>query len=104
LPALGYNTWLDFLKDIMQTKSQKQIERDEQIYELTTLVAGEFSLQEVLDRLAEAAVKITNYIDPDGKMKRQTYRVNTAPLRTANAERQGRREATYPERSCSQED
>ncbi|MFA5554051.1 MAG: GAF domain-containing SpoIIE family protein phosphatase [Phycisphaerae bacterium] len=43
----------------MQTKSQKQIERDEQIYELTTLVAGEFSLQEVLDRLAEAAVKIT---------------------------------------------
>jgi hypothetical protein len=34
--------------------------------------------------LAEAAVKITNYIDPDGKMKRQTYHVNTAPLRTAN--------------------
>lgn len=31
---------------------------DEQIYQLSTLVAGEFSLQEVLDRLAEAAVKI----------------------------------------------
>ena len=39
-------------------KTQKQIERDEQLYQLTTLVAGEFSLQEVLDRLAEAAVKI----------------------------------------------
>jgi sigma-B regulation protein RsbU (phosphoserine phosphatase) len=36
-----------------------QIERQEQIYQLTTLVAGAFSLQEVLDKLAEAAVKIT---------------------------------------------
>jgi sigma-B regulation protein RsbU (phosphoserine phosphatase) len=42
----------------MPEKTQKQIERDEQIYQLTTLVAGEFSLQEVLDKLAEAAVKI----------------------------------------------
>lgn len=42
----------------MIEKTQKQIERDEQIYQLTTLVAGAFSLQEVLDRLAEAAVKI----------------------------------------------
>lgn len=42
----------------MAKKTQKQIERDEQIYQLSTLVAGEFSLQEVLDRLAEAAVKI----------------------------------------------
>jgi sigma-B regulation protein RsbU (phosphoserine phosphatase) len=33
--------------------------RDEQIYQLSTLVAGRFSLQEVLDKLAEAAVKIT---------------------------------------------
>jgi len=33
--------------------------RDTQIYNLTTLVAGKFSLQEVLDRLTEAAVKIT---------------------------------------------
>ena len=42
----------------MSRKTKKQIERDEQIYQLTTLVAGEFSLQEVLDRLAEAAVRI----------------------------------------------
>ena len=42
----------------MARKTRGQIERDEQIYQLTTLVAGKFSLQEVLDRLAEAAVKI----------------------------------------------
>src|SRR4030042_3712322 len=42
----------------MTQKNKKQIEREEQIYQLTTLVAGEFSLQEVLDKLAEAAVKI----------------------------------------------
>jgi sigma-B regulation protein RsbU (phosphoserine phosphatase) len=42
----------------MPEKTERQIERDEQIYQLTTLVAGEFSLQEVLDKLAEAAVKI----------------------------------------------
>ena len=41
----------------MPEKTKQQIERDEQIYQLTTLVAGEFSLQEVLDKLAEAAVK-----------------------------------------------
>jgi len=39
-----------------QTKNQNR--RDEQVYQLTTLVAGKFSLQEVLDKLAEAAVKI----------------------------------------------
>jgi len=39
-------------------KTKEQIERDEQLYQLTTLVAGEFSLQEVLGKLAEAAVKI----------------------------------------------
>ena len=39
-------------------KTKRQIEREEQIYQLGTLVAGEFSLQEVLDKLAEAAVKI----------------------------------------------
>ena len=33
-------------------------EKNQQLYQLTTLVAGKFSLQEVLDRLAEAAVKI----------------------------------------------
>ncbi len=42
----------------MARKTKRQIERDEQIYQLTTLVAGDFSLQEVLDKLAEAAVKI----------------------------------------------
>jgi serine phosphatase RsbU (regulator of sigma subunit) len=42
----------------MAEKTQEEIERDEQIYQLTTLVAGAFSLQEVLDKLAEAAVKI----------------------------------------------
>jgi len=42
----------------MAEKTNRQIERDEQIYQLTTLVAGDFSLQEVLDKLAEAAVKI----------------------------------------------
>src|SRR4030042_113601 len=43
----------------MTEKTNKQIEREEQLYQLTTLAAGRFSLQEVLDRLAEAAVKIT---------------------------------------------
>jgi len=43
----------------MAKKTKRQIERDEQLYQLTTLVAGHFSLQEVLDKLAEAAVKIT---------------------------------------------
>ncbi len=41
-------------------KSEKQVERDEQIYQISTMVAGRFELQEVLDRLAEAAVRITN--------------------------------------------
>lgn len=44
---------------IMEIRTNKQIARDEQIYQLTTLVAGDISLQEVLDKLAEAAVKIT---------------------------------------------
>jgi serine phosphatase RsbU (regulator of sigma subunit) len=43
----------------MAKKTKRQIERDEQIYQLTTLVAGDFSLREVLDKLSEAAVKIT---------------------------------------------
>lgn len=42
----------------MAKKTKEQTERDEQLYQLTTLVAGKFSLQEVLDKLAEAAVKI----------------------------------------------
>ena len=44
----------------MIQKSKEQLERDDKIYQLTTLVAGEFSLQEVLDKLAEAAVKVTS--------------------------------------------
>ena len=31
---------------------KRQVEIDEQIYQLSTLVAGDFSLQEVLDKLA----------------------------------------------------
>jgi sigma-B regulation protein RsbU (phosphoserine phosphatase) len=67
---------------IMPEKTKQQIERDEQIYQLTTLVAGEFSLQEVLDQLAEAAVKIVGVkacsirlLDEDaGELKmRSTY-------------------------------
>ena len=34
-------------------------EKENELYQLITLVAGEFSLQEVLDKLAEAAVKAT---------------------------------------------
>jgi serine phosphatase RsbU (regulator of sigma subunit) len=44
----------------MAKKTKKQIEREEQLYQLTTLVAGDFSLQETLDKLAEAAVKIAD--------------------------------------------
>ena len=43
----------------MSKRTKKQIERNQQVYQLTTLVAGDFSLQEVLDKLAEAAVRIT---------------------------------------------
>jgi sigma-B regulation protein RsbU (phosphoserine phosphatase) len=42
----------------MAKKAERQLDIDEQIYQLTTLVAGKFSLQEVLDKLAEAAVNI----------------------------------------------
>lgn len=38
----------------------QQAWREEEIYQISTLVAGRFGLQEVLDRLAETAVKITN--------------------------------------------
>jgi serine phosphatase RsbU (regulator of sigma subunit) len=66
----------------MDKKTHKQIKREEQIYQLSTLVAGEFSLQEVLDNLAEAAVKIVGVkacsirlLDEDaGELKmRSTY-------------------------------
>jgi len=42
----------------MSRKSEKQAQKDQQFYQLTTLVAGTFSLQEVLDKLAEATVKM----------------------------------------------
>ena len=40
--------------------SREIIERREQMLQITTLVAGNFELQEVLDRLAEAAVIVTS--------------------------------------------
>ncbi|MBA7648617.1 hypothetical protein ES703_56405 [subsurface metagenome] len=65
----------------MAKRTKRQIERDEQIYQLTTLVAGEFSLQEVLDKLAEAAVKIVavkacsiRLLDGNGKLLLQAKR------------------------------
>ncbi|MCH7555900.1 MAG: SpoIIE family protein phosphatase [Planctomycetes bacterium] len=54
----GNSSIIRLVNIIMAKKTKKQIERDEQLYQLTTLVAGEFSLQDVLDKLAEAAVKI----------------------------------------------
>ncbi len=43
----------------MAQEDQQQSERNEQLYQLPTLVAGEFSLPELLDKLAEAAVRVT---------------------------------------------
>jgi len=43
---------------VVMQSPERQTEINEQIYQLSTLVAGDFSLQEVLDKLAEAAVKI----------------------------------------------
>ncbi|MBN1787724.1 MAG: SpoIIE family protein phosphatase [Sedimentisphaerales bacterium] len=40
-------------------RTKKLTKREEQIYQLTTLVAGGFSLGDVLDKLARAAVQIT---------------------------------------------
>ncbi len=42
----------------MAKQSKKETERDEQLYQLIALVAGSFTLQEVLDKLATAAVRI----------------------------------------------
>lgn len=41
-------------------KKQKKVKLSDQIYQISTLVAGQFELQEVLDRLAEAAVLVTH--------------------------------------------
>jgi len=42
----------------MAGKSRQQLIREEQIYQITSMVAGDFSLQEVLDKITEAAVEI----------------------------------------------
>jgi len=42
----------------MAKKTRKQTVRDEQIYRITSTVAGNFTLQEVLDKLVESAVRI----------------------------------------------
>ncbi|NLK42602.1 MAG: SpoIIE family protein phosphatase [Planctomycetes bacterium] len=44
----------------MEQQLDKQSYLEEEIYQISTLVAGKFELQEVLDRLAEAVVRITN--------------------------------------------
>lgn len=44
----------------MSGSKNTKSERNEQLYELSTLVAGSFSLEEVLSKLAEAAVRITD--------------------------------------------
>jgi phosphoserine phosphatase RsbU/P len=67
---------------IMAKKSKKQVQRDEQFFNISTVVAGDFEPQEVLDRLAEAAVLITKtracsirlLDDTEGQMRvRSTY-------------------------------
>lgn len=40
-------------------KSKQQIERDSELYQITTMVAGKYALADVLGRLAAAAVRIT---------------------------------------------
>lgn len=45
---------------VMTELGKQQIQREEEIYQISTLAAGNFRLQEVLDRLAEAAVRVTN--------------------------------------------
>lgn len=42
------------------SQRQQKIRLSDKIYQISTLVAGNFELQEVLDRLAEAAVLVTN--------------------------------------------
>lgn len=44
----------------MDSIEERQSLLEEQIYQISTLVAGNFGLQEVLDRLSEAAVLVTN--------------------------------------------
>lgn len=58
----------------MGLKDGKLTERDKQIFDIMTMVAGDFELPEVLDKLAEAAVKTTQthacsirLLDDEGK-------------------------------------
>jgi serine phosphatase RsbU (regulator of sigma subunit) len=44
----------------MTQKTPEQIDRDAQIYQISTLVAGGFKLRDVLDKLSMAAAKITD--------------------------------------------
>jgi len=71
----------------MNQLHEKQDLLEEQIYQISTLVAGNFELQTVLDRLAEAAVKVTGttacsirLLDPEvGKLAmRSTYGLSEA--------------------------
>lgn len=66
----------------MGLKDGKLTNRDKQIFDIITMVAGDFELPEVLDKLAEAAVKITDtyacsirLMDDEGKelSMRSTY-------------------------------
>ncbi|MBL7214850.1 MAG: SpoIIE family protein phosphatase [Phycisphaerae bacterium] len=68
-------------------KLSRRTQREEEIYRISTLVAGNFEIQEVLDRLAEAAVKATGttacsirLLDTDiGKLTmRSTYGLSEA--------------------------
>lgn len=43
----------------MAKRTKQQIERDDRIFDISTMVAGDFGLPEVLDRLAQAAVEAT---------------------------------------------
>ncbi len=70
-----------------EKKLSRRDQREEDIYRISTMVAGNFEIREVLDRLAEAAVKATGttacsirLLDPDiGKLTmRSTYGLSEA--------------------------
>ena len=73
--------------DDCEKKLSRRDQREEDIYRISTMVAGNFKILEVLDRLAEAAVKATGttacsmrLLDPDiGKLAmRSTYGLSEA--------------------------
>lgn len=57
---MSFDHYWSFCGICMDSLEEKQSLLEEQIYRISTLVAGSFELQEVLDRLAEAAVLVTN--------------------------------------------